>query len=158
MANIVEMIVGGSKYGGLRHMVLYALAQGPKNGVEIMNTIESMCFGTYKPSPGSVYPLLGKLAEEGLIKKSTDGRYEITAAGLESGDYQWHWQWWDHGPYTPYNVIGDIESNVRFLEDAGAEKLVTYADRLDAVIARLQKLKAWTEEAARQQGNGQKTC
>ena len=68
-------------YGGLKTMVLYTLSEQPKNGVEIMDAIEKMSFGHWKPSPGSLYPLLKKAAEENLIRKRDDGRYELTPEG-----------------------------------------------------------------------------
>lgn len=158
MANILETISNIGKYGSLRQMVLYVLAQRSMNGVETISAIESMYCGIYKPSPGSIYPLLAKLSAEELIRKCADGRYEITSRGMESVDDQWQWPWWDNGSYTPYNVIGAIESNISFLQDAGAETLVPYEERLNRIIERLQQLKAWTDEAAQGKGNGPKAC
>jgi DNA-binding PadR family transcriptional regulator len=37
----------------------------------------------WKPSPGLIYPLLGRLIEEGLIDQTDDGRYKITMKGLD---------------------------------------------------------------------------
>lgn len=158
MVNILEKITNIGKYGGLRHMVLLTLSQCPKNGAEIIKAIEMMCYGTYRPSPGSIYPLLSTLAEEGLICKNLDGRYEITSAGAAAGDFRWQWQWWDCGPYTPYNVIGAIESSVSFLQDAGPENLLPYESRLDNIIDRLKKLRSLVNEAEQPAADAQKTC
>ena len=37
--------------------------------------------GIWKPSPGLIYPLLGRLLDEGLIEETKDGRYQITKKG-----------------------------------------------------------------------------
>jgi DNA-binding PadR family transcriptional regulator len=39
--------------------------------------------GIWKPSPGLIYPLLGRLIEEDLIDQTDDGRYKITMKGLD---------------------------------------------------------------------------
>jgi DNA-binding PadR family transcriptional regulator len=158
MANILENITNIGKCGGLRHMVLLTLSQCPKNGAEVINAIEMMCYGTYRPSPGSIYPLLSTLAGEGLICKNAEGRYEITSAGTAAGDFRWQWQWWDCGPYTPYNVIGAIESSISFLQDAGPEQLLPFEGRLDNIIDRMKTLRSLVQEAGLRPAEAQKTC
>jgi DNA-binding PadR family transcriptional regulator len=37
----------------------------------------------WKPSPSSIYPMIGKLIDEGLIDQTDDGRYKITTNGLD---------------------------------------------------------------------------
>ncbi len=39
--------------------------------------------GKWKPSPGLIYPMLGRLLEEGLISETDSGKYRITLKGLE---------------------------------------------------------------------------
>src|SRR5947209_18890458 len=64
---------------GLRMLILSMLSTSPKNGVEIMNEIEAATRGWWRPSPGSIYPLMEQLDKEGLVKKrKDDGRYELT--------------------------------------------------------------------------------
>ncbi len=66
------------KRGGLRAWILALLRQSPKNGTEIMDHIEMASQGWWRPSPGSVYPLLEELSRDGFIRKREDGRYEMT--------------------------------------------------------------------------------
>jgi len=40
--------------------------------------------GIWKPSPGLIYPLLGRLLDEKLIEETKDGRYQLTKQGLET--------------------------------------------------------------------------
>jgi DNA-binding PadR family transcriptional regulator len=65
---------------------LRLLAEQPANGYQLMQTIEERSGGRWRPSPGSVYPTLSQLEDEGLIKSAeADGsrRFEITDAGRE---------------------------------------------------------------------------
>src|SRR5438552_81176 len=39
--------------------------------------------GKWKPSPGLIYPLLGRLLDEGLVSEDKDGKYAITKKGVE---------------------------------------------------------------------------
>ncbi len=62
-------------------LILSMLSNAPKNGVEIMDEIEITTRGWWRPSPGSVYPVLEQLSKEGLVRKRDDGKYELTAKG-----------------------------------------------------------------------------
>ncbi len=72
---------GGRKRGWLRPMILRLLTLRPMNGIEIMDEIENLTGGMWRPSPGSVYPMLADLIAEGLIVKRADGKYELTEKG-----------------------------------------------------------------------------
>lgn len=71
-------------HGDLRLYLLNLLAETPRHGYDIMQSLAERTGGTYTPSAGTIYPRLAKLEEEGLVTKTTDGRktvYEITDAG-----------------------------------------------------------------------------
>ncbi|MCW4458926.1 PadR family transcriptional regulator [Microbacterium sp. MPKO10] len=71
-------------HGSLRLYLLKLLADRPRNGYEIIQALSERFGGTYSPSAGTVYPRLAKLADEGLVVKTSDGSknvYEITDAG-----------------------------------------------------------------------------
>jgi DNA-binding PadR family transcriptional regulator len=133
---------------GLRMWVLSILARGPKNGAEIMNSIEEMSQGWWRPSPGSIYPLLDSLVQDGLAQKREDGRYELTASGRQSMEMPWGpWgPWGVRGPQTPgvEGVLGEMNGYVSYLEDvrrsdhAGIERnrsrIKDLADRLSALL------------------------
>lgn len=133
------------RWGGLRYVVLYALSQSPKNGAEIMEFVERMSMGAWRPSPGSVYPLLSSMQEEKLIVKLGDGRYDLTDSGAEEiglgrrrNTCQRHGC---EGPHSTDGVLDEIESNVSYLEDLPREQLAARADRLDRLAERVQKLR-----------------
>jgi DNA-binding PadR family transcriptional regulator len=77
---------GGPKArrGDVRTATLLLLAEGPRNGYQIMQDIEERSGGVWRPSPGSVYPVLQQLEDEALVHTiEADGRkqYELTDAG-----------------------------------------------------------------------------
>ena len=60
------------------------LVDGPRHGYEIMQAISRSTGGAWRPSPGAVYPTIGRLHEEGLVTiQEADGRrlVSLTAAG-----------------------------------------------------------------------------
>jgi hypothetical protein len=72
--------------GEVRSAVLALLAERPMHGYQIIREIEDRSGGSWKPSAGSVYPMLQLLADEGLITaEESNGRkiYSLTEAGRE---------------------------------------------------------------------------
>ena len=70
--------------GGVRFLVLEAIAEQPRHGYEIIQHIEQRAGGSYRPSPGVIYPTLQMLEElEQARVVEQDGRkvYAITDAG-----------------------------------------------------------------------------
>ncbi|GAA1400840.1 hypothetical protein GCM10009613_58290 [Pseudonocardia kongjuensis] len=61
--------------GDVRAAVLAVVADAPRHGYEIIQEITARTGGRWKPSPGSVYPMLSQLEDEGLVRsEQTDGR------------------------------------------------------------------------------------
>lgn len=77
---------GRARRGDVRLALLRLLAEEPRNGYQLMQTIEARSGGRWSPSPGSVYPTLAQLEDEGLIR-SAEGEgsrlYTITDAGRD---------------------------------------------------------------------------
>lgn len=75
--------------GDVRSAILSVLAKEPMHGYQIIHEIEERSGGTWKPSPGSVYPTLQLLADEGLIEATeSNGRktYALTDAGKKEAE------------------------------------------------------------------------
>jgi DNA-binding PadR family transcriptional regulator len=73
-----------AKRGDVRAAALLLLAEEPRNGYQLMEEIERRSGGAWRPSPGSVYPALAQLEDEGLVRADeTAGRraYRLTAEG-----------------------------------------------------------------------------
>ncbi len=72
--------------GDLKYMILELLRDRPMHGYEVMRALEETAHGAYKASPGSVYPTLQSLEDDGYVaSEEKDGRkvYTITDGGLE---------------------------------------------------------------------------
>jgi len=72
--------------GDVRAAVLALLEEQPMHGYQIIHEIEERSHGMWKPSPGSVYPTLQMLADEGLITAEESGgkkTYSLTDAGRQ---------------------------------------------------------------------------
>jgi DNA-binding PadR family transcriptional regulator len=70
--------------GDVRAAALALLAERPRNGYQIIQEITERSQGIWRPSPGSVYPALQQLEDEGLVRAEEDGgrrAYHLTADG-----------------------------------------------------------------------------
>ncbi|GAB4665568.1 PadR family transcriptional regulator [Mycobacterium avium] len=81
---------GRGKRGDVRAALLALLAERPMHGYEMIQLIAERSNGLWKPSPGSVYPTLQLLADEGLITANeTDGSkklFELTDDGRAAAE------------------------------------------------------------------------
>jgi DNA-binding PadR family transcriptional regulator len=61
--------------GDIRAAVLALVAEQPRHGYEIIQEIAERTSGAWRPSPGSVYPTLSQLEDEGLVRvEQAEGR------------------------------------------------------------------------------------
>ncbi len=70
--------------GDMKYVILKLLKDKPRHGYEVMKELEEQLRGCYSPSPGTVYPTLQWLEDEGLVTaRDVEGKkvYEITEAG-----------------------------------------------------------------------------
>src|ERR671931_889016 len=69
--------------GFSRQYILSLLKEQPMTGKEIIDRATLQSGGRWKPSPGLIYPLLGRLLDEGLVAEENGGKYAITKKGIE---------------------------------------------------------------------------
>jgi DNA-binding PadR family transcriptional regulator len=77
---------GRARRGDVRAAVLLLLEEQPRNGYQLMEEIESRSQGAWRPSPGSIYPTLSQLEDEGLILAQESGgrrSFELTDTGRD---------------------------------------------------------------------------
>jgi len=70
--------------GRVPDLLLAALLDGPAHGYELMDRLEAVSGGSWRPSPGSVYPLLQAFEDQGLVERQESaGRriFALTDAG-----------------------------------------------------------------------------
>ncbi len=108
--------------GDIRRAILLALSDGPANGYEVMHRLEARSRGMWRPSPGSVYPTLQLLEDEGLACSETrDGKrtFELT----EEGKTQAVATDGLAGP-APWDDVAGGDEKVRALREAAMQTLV----------------------------------
>ncbi len=163
-----ERIEEMQRLGGLRIWILHVLDDGPKNGVEIMDSIEqhydeigkmrrgddrfnkhirhSMKHAPKRPSPGSVYPMLKKMVDENLIIKGEEGKYELTDKGKQIaykvfGHLKPHNKHMDRGAVAVEHILTEMDSYVSYLEDIKRERLIQHEELIDDLSIRLKNIK-----------------
>ena len=68
-----------ARRGDVRAAILAVLAEQPMNGYQIIQEIAERSGGMWKPSPGSIYPTLQQLEDEGLVTADAEtGRRSFT--------------------------------------------------------------------------------
>jgi DNA-binding PadR family transcriptional regulator len=95
-----------ARRGDVRAALLALLAEEPRNGYQLMQEIERRSDGVWRPSPGSVYPALQQLQDEGLVRsEERDGGrvFHLTEAGRTAAE----------GEEAPWDsVSGSVDADV----------------------------------------------
>ena len=98
-----------ARRGDVRTALLTLLAEEPRNGYQLMQEIERRSEGVWRPSPGSVYPALQQLEDEGLVRaEETDGRklFHLTDEGRAAAEAS-------AGEGAPWDAASDsVDSDV----------------------------------------------
>lgn len=110
--------------GVVRYLILDAVSQEPRHGYEIIQAIEERSAGTYRPSPGVVYPTLQMLEELGLTRvEEREGRkvHALTTEGRRE--------------------LGEHAEEVRdFYENAGEGSWEDFADEFRDLTGRVARM------------------
>jgi DNA-binding PadR family transcriptional regulator len=106
-------------------------------GKEIIDKAIVQTGGKWKPSPGLIYPLLGRLLGEGLIEEHENGRYRVTKKGISiSSDIK-----------SAHNIIQKHLEVVFRIGNMGRFMTMDLLDRLSAIGSTLSSnLDRMTEE------------
>ncbi|MBR7676676.1 PadR family transcriptional regulator [Streptomyces daliensis] len=91
---------GRARRGDVRASILALLKDRPMHGYEMIQEIDERSGGAWKPSPGSVYPTLQMLEDEGLISSESEGGKKLFAL-TESGRTEA-----ESGPEAPWEEAG----------------------------------------------------
>ena len=97
----------------MRAAILALLAEEPRHGYAIMTELAERSGGMWRPSPGSVYPVLQQLQDEGLVTSTDqDGRrvFDLTADGRRyveehAEELNEPWQVADDGPRARFQGL-----------------------------------------------------
>ena len=129
-----------ARRGDVRAALLVLLAEEPRNGYGLMQEIERRSDGVWRPSPGSVYPALQQLEDEGLIRaEERDGGrvFTLTDEGrthVAEHDLGAPWEAvrddMGHGIQELRGLIAQVAAAAWQVAQAGTEAQATEAKRI----------------------------
>ena len=137
-----------ARRGDISSAILLLLAEEPRNGYGLMQELEERSGGVWRPSPGSVYPALQLLADEGLLRsEARDGGnvFELTEAGrahVDENRERFGSPWEQAGAGVPEGMrelgglLGQVAVAVRQVMHAGTEAQVAAASQVLAETRR----------------------
>jgi DNA-binding PadR family transcriptional regulator len=138
-----------ARRGDIRTAVLSALEETPAHGYEVIQRLSERSGGRWRPSPGSVYPTLQLLEDEGLVTgEEQDGKrvYSINDAGRQELEERrarsdWSPPWEGDDRIGPLRKEGmSLLGAVRQAADTGDERHLQVA--LDALAEARKKIYA----------------
>ena len=126
--------------GDVRAVILALLAERPMHGYEMLAELSRRTHEVWRPSPGSLYPALQLLEDQGLVRSATEHgrrRFELTADGraLQAQNAAGAPPWEtiaraaDEGALALRGALRDVELAVSQVAEAG-----TRAQRASAVV------------------------
>ena len=113
--------------GEVRQGVLAVLSEQPMHGYQIMQEMEDRSGGAWQPSPGSIYPTLQQLADEGLVvSEAVDGKnvFSLTEDGATAAaqsDAPPPWERFGEG----HAAVGNLRRSVHQLGAAARQVAMT---------------------------------
>jgi DNA-binding PadR family transcriptional regulator len=139
--------------GDVRAAMLLVLAEEPLSGYGLMQEIENRSEGVWRPSPGSVYPVLQQLQDEGLVTSTdADGRkvFDLTDEGRRyveehADELREPWQVAEHGPrervqglmHSSMALAAAVQQVARLGNDEQAAQALAVLDEARRTIYRI---------------------
>jgi DNA-binding PadR family transcriptional regulator len=120
----------------IKAAVFAALAEGPMHGYQIMQRIQELSGGAWRPSPGSVYPTLQEFEDRDLVKADEiEGKrvYALTETGTAEADKlrdsEGNPPWWTgEGPTATRmklrQAVGGLAAATRQVGMSGSDETV----------------------------------
>jgi len=110
--------------GFTRYYVLYLLSENELTGKDIIDESVERSEGSWSPSPGLIYPLLGRLVRDGLIAELDDGKYEITEKGTKELSKHGSFQDQLDAQFSLMEKLGlSMYTKGKLLADEGVERI-----------------------------------
>ncbi|MFF0307804.1 helix-turn-helix transcriptional regulator [Streptosporangium sp. NPDC004379] len=133
-------------HGRLRLYLLKLLQESPRHGYEVIRLLQDRFLGVYSPSPGTIYPRLARLEEEGLVTHEVvNGKkiFTITERGREELDAR-------------MDELADLEQEISdSVRDIAREVKEDVRDTVRSLREELTQMARDMRQGAGQQGAGQ---
>lgn len=137
---------GRAARGDVRTAVLQLLAEEPMHGYQLMQAIADRTGGRWAPSPGTIYPTLNQLADEGLVVTTTESGRKLATLTDEGRVHLEHDRETRPDPFAGFDadgpdvdlrgLLGELHGAVRQIGRSGdlpqrtaAAKVLTEARR-----------------------------
>lgn len=119
---------GRARRGDVRASLLALLKERPMHGYEMITEIGERTGGAWRPSPGSVYPTLQLLEEEGLIvAQESSGKklFELTEAGRAEADAGADSPWEEAGRGVDWEAVQEVGAAMGAVDHAIRQVMLT---------------------------------
>ncbi|GAA1969524.1 PadR family transcriptional regulator [Kitasatospora viridis] len=119
---------GRARRGDVRASLLALLKERPMHGYEMITEIGERTSGTWRPSPGSVYPTLQLLEEEGLIEaQETGGKrlFALTETGRAEAEQGSAEPWREAGRGVDWESVREVGQALASLDHAVRQVMAT---------------------------------
>nr|WP_253798823.1 PadR family transcriptional regulator [Kitasatospora paracochleata] len=119
---------GRARRGDVRASLLALLKERPMHGYEMITEIGERTGGAWRPSPGSVYPTLQLLEEEGLIRaREESGKrlFELTDAGREEAEAGQDSPWDEAGRGVDWEAVQEVGAALAAVDQAVRQVMMT---------------------------------
>lgn len=124
----------GRGRGLMQLYIMHSLGQEPKSGYELLKEIGEKTKGAWVPSKGTLYPMLAKMAEEGLI--------EVSETGLRSKNI---YALTDRGRKTLESIVSEKRQEREKMFVFRNLMFEIFYDDSDPLMADLMKIRYHTE-------------
>jgi DNA-binding PadR family transcriptional regulator len=104
---------GRAHRGDVRTALLLLLAEQPMHGYQLMQTITDRTSGTWRPSPGAIYPTLSQLEDEGLIDTLAQGGRKLATLTNAGQTYLHTHRDTMPDPFAEFTAHGGASSDLR---------------------------------------------
>ncbi|MFJ4678518.1 PadR family transcriptional regulator [Kitasatospora sp. NPDC088783] len=119
---------GRARRGDVRASLLALLRERPMHGYEMITEIGERTGGVWRPSPGSVYPTLQMLEEEGLIKANEESGkklFELTEQGLAEAERAGESPWDEAGRQGDWEAVQEVGIALAAVDQAVRQVMAT---------------------------------
>ncbi|WP_354639969.1 PadR family transcriptional regulator [Kitasatospora camelliae] len=119
---------GRARRGDVRASLLALLRERPMHGYEMITEIGERTGGAWRPSPGSVYPTLQLLEEEGLIRsQESSGKrlFELTDAGRAEAEAGAESPWEEAGRGVDWGAVQEVGAALGAVDHAVRQVMMT---------------------------------
>ena len=120
--------------GFSRYYILQQLQKMPHTGKEIIDSAVKESDGEWKPSPGLIYPLLGRLLDENLIEETENGKYQITNKGKTTFE---DLESFNHNMKKQMDTMMKIAKVGKFMEMDDLEKVTILGNLLSSNVGNM---------------------